>query len=52
MTSYWGRVDERLIRRGILILDLGFIRLYPDEIRENNDGKRGRPYRITILGSR
>ncbi|GBC71789.1 hypothetical protein HRbin02_01577 [Candidatus Calditenuaceae archaeon HR02] len=41
MTSYWGRVDERLIRRGEIILDLRFVRSYSDELRELNYGKRG-----------
>ena len=47
MTSYWRRVDERLIRRGEIILDLRFVRGYADELRDMNDGKRGRPYKIT-----
>ncbi|GBC70513.1 hypothetical protein HRbin02_00281 [Candidatus Calditenuaceae archaeon HR02] len=47
MTSCWKRVDDRLIRRGILILDLKFVRSYADELRDMNDGRRGRPYRIT-----
>ncbi|MEM0349996.1 MAG: transposase [Candidatus Caldarchaeum sp.] len=47
ITSYWGRINERLIRRGTLILDLKFVRRYSDEIREINEGKRGRPFKIT-----
>jgi len=40
-------VDERLIRRGELILDLGFLRNRGEELRRMNDGKIGRPYAIT-----
>jgi hypothetical protein len=29
--SYWKRVDERLIKRGMLIMDLDFVRSYRDE---------------------
>jgi hypothetical protein len=28
MMSYWERVDERLIKRGMLIMDLDFVRGY------------------------
>ena len=41
MSSYLGRVDERLIRRGEIILDLRFVKSYSDELRELNYGKRG-----------
>jgi hypothetical protein len=44
--SYWKRVDERLIKRGMLIMDLDFVRGYRDELIRMNRGKRGRPYRI------
>ncbi|MEM1967322.1 MAG: hypothetical protein QXN23_01745 [Candidatus Caldarchaeum sp.] len=47
MTSYWRRVDGRLIRRGEIILDLKFVRRYSEELGEMNDGKRGRPFKIT-----
>ncbi|MEM4417039.1 MAG: hypothetical protein QXD32_03160, partial [Nitrososphaerota archaeon] len=46
MMSHWRMVDERLIRMGILILELKFVRSYGDEFMEMNDGKRGRPYMI------
>lgn len=39
------RVHDRLIRRGEIILDLKFV--YSDELGEMNDGRRGRPYKIT-----
>jgi hypothetical protein len=46
MMSYWERVDERLIKRGMLIMDLDFVRGYRDELVRMNWKKRGRPYRI------
>jgi hypothetical protein len=46
MMSYWKRVDERLIKRGMLIMDLDFLRNYRDELIRMNRKKRGRPYRI------
>jgi hypothetical protein len=46
MMSYWKRVDERLIKRGMLIMDLDFVRGYRDELVRMNRRERGRPYRI------
>jgi hypothetical protein len=46
MMSCWERVDERLIKRGMLIMDLDFVRGYRDELVRMNWRKRGRPYRI------
>jgi hypothetical protein len=46
MMSYWKRVDERLIKRGMLIMDLDFVGNYRDELVRMNWKKRGRPYRI------
>jgi IS5 family transposase len=46
MMSYWERVDERLIKRGMLIMDLDFVRGCRDELVRMNRRKRGRPYRI------
>jgi hypothetical protein len=46
MMSYWKRVGERLIKRGMLIMDLDFLRGYRDELVRMNRRKRGRPYRI------
>jgi len=46
MMSYWKRVDERLIERGMLIMDLNFLRNYRDKLIGMNRKKRGRPYRI------
>ena len=44
--SYWKRVDERLIKSGMLIMDPDFLRNYRDEPIRMNRKKRGRPYRI------
>jgi len=46
MMSYWKRVGERLIKRGMLIMDLDFLRGYRNEFIRINMRKRGRPYRI------
>jgi hypothetical protein len=46
MMSYWKRVGERLIKRGMLIMDLDFLRGYRDELVRMNRRKRGRPYRM------
>jgi len=42
----WKVVDERLIRRGELLLDLEFLDGYEDELRAMNRGKVGRPYAL------
>jgi hypothetical protein len=39
MMSYWKRVDERLIKRGMLIMDLDFMRNYQDELIRMNSKK-------------
>jgi hypothetical protein len=41
----WCAVDERLIRRGELLLSLNFLEYY--ELSLLNDGKVGRPFKIT-----
>jgi hypothetical protein len=41
MMSYWKRVDERLIERGMLIMDLNFLRNYRDELIRMKRKKRG-----------
>jgi hypothetical protein len=46
MMSYWKRVGERPIKRGMLIMDLDFVGNYRDELVRMNRKKRGRPYRI------
>ena len=43
----WRRVDERLIRRGEVLLSLDFLEGYGDELRAMNEGKVGRPYALT-----
>ncbi|MEK6987850.1 MAG: IS5 family transposase [Candidatus Thermoplasmatota archaeon] len=40
----WPRVNEGLVRRGELYLDLAWVGTWDDEVRRMNDGKRGRPY--------
>ena len=41
----WRLVDERLIRRGKLLLSLDFLNDY--ELSLLNEGKVGRPFKIT-----
>jgi hypothetical protein len=43
----WCAVDERLIRRGELLLSLDFLNNYDYELSVMNDGKVGRPFKIT-----
>jgi transposase len=43
----WRLVDERLIRRGELLLSLDFLEDYDFELSLLNDGKVGRPFKIT-----
>jgi len=44
----WRKVDERLIRRGMLLLELGFVNGYDDdELKRMNEGKLGRPFKLT-----
>jgi hypothetical protein len=42
----WKAIDERLIRRGELLLNLEFLDDYEDELRTMNRGKVGRPYAL------
>ena len=43
----WKSVDERLIRRGELLLSLEFLERYEDELEAVNRGKEGRPFTLT-----
>jgi len=43
----WRLVDERLIRRGELLLSLDFLDDYDLELSIMNDGKVGRPFKLT-----
>jgi hypothetical protein len=45
----WRCVDERLIRRGELLLSLDFLESYDLELSVLNFGKVGRPYRVTYM---
>jgi hypothetical protein len=46
---YWRSVDERLIRRGELLLSLDFLERYDLDLSLLNYGKVGRPYRVTYM---
>jgi hypothetical protein len=45
----WSAVDERLIRRGELLLSLDFLDDYGYELSVMNDGKVGGPFKITVV---
>ena len=46
----WRCVDERLIRRGeLLLLSLDFLEIYDLDLSLLNLGKVGRPYRVTYM---
>ena len=47
MATNWRETDERLIRRGELILELSFVENYQAELDAMNQGKEGRPYKLT-----
>jgi hypothetical protein len=47
MTTDWKQIDEKLIRRGELILDLDFVENYQEELNTMNTAKVGPPYRLT-----
>jgi IS5 family transposase len=43
----WDSVDERLIKRGELLLRLEFLERYDEELKAMNGGKEGRPFTLT-----
>jgi len=43
----WKYVDERLIKRGELLLSLDFLKGYGFELKSMNKGKVGLPFKIT-----
>ena len=43
----WHDYDEKLIRRGELILDLEFVSTYQSELDAMNRGKEGKPFKLT-----
>lgn len=43
----WDSVDERLIKRGELLLSLDFLERYECELKAMNGGKEGRPFTLT-----
>lgn len=43
----WKGVDERLVKRGELLLSLEFLEGYDRELKRMNRGKVGRPYTLT-----
>ncbi|MCW4019790.1 MAG: hypothetical protein NWF14_00955 [Candidatus Bathyarchaeota archaeon] len=47
MSTDWESVDKRLVRRGELLLSLGFLECYDRELAAMNGRKVDRPYRLT-----
>ena len=43
----WKNVDERLVRRGELLLSLDSLERYDGELEAMNRGKEGRPFTLT-----
>ena len=42
----WKEIDERLIRRGELLLEVSFLKNHQEELEAMNQGKAGRPFRL------
>jgi hypothetical protein len=42
----WQKIDEKLIRRGELILDTDLLEHHEEELKTANRGKNGRPYQM------
>ena len=42
----WQKIDEKLIKRGELILDTDLLEHHEEELKAVNRGKNGRPYRM------
>ena len=45
----WNAVDGRLIKRGELLLSPDFFKGYDFDLSLLNDGKVGRPFKITMV---
>jgi hypothetical protein len=43
----WKGIDDRLVRRGELLLSLEFLESYDEELEGMNLGKVGRPFTLT-----
>jgi hypothetical protein len=44
----WKSIDEKLIKRGELLLSLDFLKNYDNELRIMNNNKIGHPSKITM----
>jgi hypothetical protein len=42
--EFWKRVDERLIKRSMLIIDLGFVKNYQEELLKNGQEEEGKAF--------
>ena len=40
----WAKTNEELVVRGKFLLDLEWVKSWPEELKKMNDGKRGRPF--------
>jgi IS5 family transposase len=43
----WQKIDEKLIKRGELIIDIDLLKHHEEELKAANQGKNGRPFRMT-----
>jgi len=41
----WKEYNDKLVKRGEVLIDFGFLKDMDKELEELNKGKRGRPYR-------
>ena len=40
-------INENLVKRGEILIDIGFLKETDEELKKLNKGKRGRPYRYS-----
>jgi hypothetical protein len=44
----WREYNEKLVRRGEILLDLDFLRSWNQELEDMNKDKAGRPYEYPV----
>jgi len=43
----WKEYNDKLVKRGEVLIDFGFLRREKQELNKMNENKRGRPYRYS-----
>lgn len=46
MSRDWREYNEKLVRRGELLIALDFLASWDEELKRMNEGKRGKPFRF------